>query len=424
MNTSEDPTHDQNPRSSTLTRRQFLPLLGATAALATVAPGAVALAKPGGKGKKPLAEARFVYVGTYTAPGTPPGGTKPSTAVGIYVFELDPEDGGLTPVEVVETSNPSFLALDPTLTHLYCTNENDAPDGAVSAFAIDQATGTLSPLNTQSTNGAFPAHLSVHPSGRYLLASNYGTAANPGNYPIYPIQLDGSIGLPTDDFHVDGNGAGPNPGRQEAAHAHQILTDLDANHVFGVDLGADRVIAWNLDLVTGTLAFNTVPFGPVASGSGPRHMAFHPSRQFAYVLNELVSSIDTFAYDPVRGAFIWRQTLSTLPAKFTGSNTTAEIRIHPTGRFLYATNRGHNSVAMFEIDPDTGKLGVIGWESTRGEWPRGMNIDPSGTFLYACNQNSDTIVVFRIHLPNGRLKPTGAVVQTPTPVDVEFGSLA
>jgi len=167
-----------------------------------------------------------------------------------------------------------------------------------------------------------------------------------------------------------------------------------------------------------------VPFAPVASGSGPRHMAFHQSRKFAYVLDELASSITAFAYDPARGALVWLQTISTLPAGFTGANTTAEIRIHPGGRFLYNTNRGHNSVAMFEIDPDTGKLRVIGWESTRGEWPRGMNIDPSGTFLYAANQNTDTIVVFNIDRANGKLKPTGAVVHTPTPVDVEFGSLA
>jgi 6-phosphogluconolactonase len=417
-----DPAQQLQAQASRLTRREFLPFLGGVT-LAAAAPRSVAAAPGGQPGKPTSAEARFVYVGTYTATGIPPGGTKPSTAVGIYVFELDPQDGGLTPVEVVEMSNPSFLALDPTLTHLYCTNENDAPDGAVSAFTIAQATGTLSFLNTQSTNGAFPAHLSVHPSGQYLLASNYGTIANPGNYPIYPIQPDGSIGLPTDDFHVDGNGTGPNPGRQEAAHAHQILTDLDANHVFGVDLGADRVIAWNLDLGTGTLAFNTVPFGPVASGSGPRHMAFHPSRQFAYVLNELVSSIDTFAYDAVRGAFIWLQTISALPRGFTGSNTTAEIRIHPDGQFLYNTNRGHNSVAMFEIDPATGTLSVIGWESTRGEWPRGMNIDPSGTFLYAANQNTDSIAVFRIQPSNGKLK-FSTLVDTPTPVDVEFGPLA
>jgi 6-phosphogluconolactonase len=415
MATSDDRAQP-NPTSSGLTRREFLPLLGG-AAIAAVAPVARASAGPAGRGKPSPAEARFVYVGTYTAPGVPPGGTHPSSAVGIYVFKMNPIDGGLTPLQVVVTENPSFLALDPALTHLYSTNEN--PVGGVSAYAIEQANGTLSFLNAQPTNGAFPAHLSVHPSGQYLLGSNYGT----GNYPVYPILADGSIGAEISEFQGVGNGTGPNPDRQEGPHAHQIITDLDVNHVFGVDLGADKVNVWNFDLGTGVLVPNTVPFAPVASGSGPRHMAFHPDRKHAYVLDELVSSITVFDYDPVRGAFIWAQTVSTLPSSFTGTNTTAEIRIHPSGQFLYNTNRGHNSVTMFEVDPATGKLDVIGWESTRGEWPRGMNIDPSGTFLYAANQNTDTIAVFRIQLSNGKLK-FSTLVHTPTPVDVEFGPQA
>jgi 6-phosphogluconolactonase len=366
------------------------------------------------------AEARFVYVGTYTTPGIPPGGTHPSTALGIYVFRMDPEDGGLTLLQVVPASNPSFVALDPTLTHLYSVNEDLA--GRVSSYAINPD-GTLDFLNSASANGAFTTHISVQPSGHYVFAANYGNLAVPGSFPVYQILGDGSIGLMTDIFHGAGNGTGPNPDRQEAPHAHQILTDLGGNHVFGVDLGADKVNVLNLDPGTGLFSPNTVPFAPVASGSGPRHMAFHPDRQHAYVLDELVSSISVFDYDPVRGAFIWEQTISTLPANFTGSNTTAEIRVHPDGQFLYNTNRGHNSVVMFEIDPDTGKLRVIGWESTRGEWPRGMNIDPSGTFLYAANQNTDSIVVFRIQPSNGRLK-FSTLVETPTPVDVEFGALA
>ncbi len=426
MVTSDDRCSEENRPRSGLNRREFLPFLGA-ATLVTVAPRALAAAPSRGSHSDDddRAEDRFVYVGTYTAPGIAPGGHVPSTAVGIYVFRMNGDDGGLTPIEVVTTDNPSFLALDPSLTHLYSTNENGAdghnvPLGRVSAYAIDKRSGTLSLLNTALTNGTFPAHLSVHPSGKYLLGSNYGT----GNFPIYRILADGSIGARTDDFHDAGNGTGPNPDRQEGPHAHQILTDLDARHVFGVDLGADKVMAWNLDLDTGRLSPNTVPSAPVASGSGCRHMAFHQSREFAYVLDELVSSITAFHYDPTRGAFIWLQTISTLPAGFTGFNTTAEIRIHPNGHFLYNTNRGHNSVAMFRIDPDTGRLNVIGWESTRGDWPRGMNIDPSGTFLYAANQNSDTIVIFRLDRSNGTLHATGEVVHTPTPVDVEFGPQA
>ena len=315
MPVSRDSNHDQKPLSSGLTRRQFIPLLGATAALAAVAPRSLAAGKPSD------AQARFVYVGTYTFPGTPPGGTHQSTAVGIYVFRMDPSDGGLTQLQVVEAENPSFVALDPTRTHLYSVNENDFP-GGVSAYAIN-ADGTLSFLNSAPADGAFTTHISVQPSGNYVFAANYGRVGAPGNFPVFRILADGSIGAMTDNFHGADNGTGPNPARQETAHAHQILTDLDGNHVFGVDLGADKVNVLNLDSGTGLFSPNTVPFAPVASGSGPRHMAFHPDRQHAYVLDELVSSITAFDYDPARGAFIWKQTISTLPDDFTGSNSTA-----------------------------------------------------------------------------------------------------
>jgi 6-phosphogluconolactonase len=412
MPTSKNSDLNQTSLSSDLTRRQFIPLLGATAALA-VAPQSVAAAKPSD------AQARFVYVGTYTSPGVPPGGTHPSTALGIYVFKMDPRDGGLTQLQIVPASNPSFVALDPTQTHLYSVNEDLA--GHVSAYAINPANGTLSFLNMVSANGAFTTHISVQPSGQFVFAANYGNLSFPGSFPVYRI-VNGSLGAMTDIFLGAGNGTGPNPDRQEAPHAHQILTDLDGHHVFGVDLGADKVNVLNLDPGTGAFTANTVPFAPVASGSGPRHMAFHPDRRHAYVLDELASSITVFDYDSARGAFVEKDTISTLPDSFTGPNTTAEIRVHPSGRFLYNTNRGHNSVTMLKIDTATGELDVIGWESTRGEWPRGMNIDPSGTFLYAANQNTDTIAVFRIQDSNGKLK-FSTLIHTPTPVDVEFGSV-
>jgi 6-phosphogluconolactonase len=209
---------------------------------------------------------------------------------------------------------------------LYSVNE--MTDGHVSAYAINQANGTLSFLNTQSANGKDTTHLSVQPSGKYLFAANYTS----GNFPVFRILANGFIGPMTDEFQSVGNGTGPNAARQEGPHAHQILTDLDGNHVFGVDLGADKVNVLNLDPGAGVFSANTVPFAPVASGSGPRHMAFHPDRQHAYVLDELASSITVFDYDPVRAAFIWKQTISTLPADFTGTNTTAEIRIHPDPR--------------------------------------------------------------------------------------------
>ena len=401
----------------TLSRRQLFPLLGGAVALATVAPRSTAADSSGAFGKPPAAKARFVYVGTYTFPGTAPGGTHQSQAKGIYVFRMNPSDGGLTLLQIAEIPNPSYLALDPTLNHLYSVNEMTA--GAVSAYVVNQANGMLTPLNTLvPTNGQDTTHLSVQPSGHYLFAASYTS----GNFQVFPILADGSIGAMTDNFQSIGNGTGPNPARQEGPHAHQILTDLDGNHVFGVDLGADKVNVWNLDS-TGKLIANTVPLAPIASGSGPRHMAFHPDRQHAYVLSELASSVTVFDYDPVRAAFIWQQTISTLPPDFSGTNTTAEIRIHPNGRFLYNTNRGHNSVTIFEIEPETGELEVIGWESTRGEWPRGMNLDPSGSFLYAANQKTDNIAVFRIDPASGKLQ-FSSLVNTPTPVDVEFGPVA
>src|SRR5262245_58871815 len=382
MASLEKSRDDQKALSSGLTRRQFLPLLGATA-VATATPSVLGAAPGGVPGPPSAASARFVYVGTYTAPGVPPGGTHPSTAVGIYVFRLDPSDGGLTLLHIVPASNPSFVALHPTQTLLYSVNEDAA--GRVSAYAINPANGNLNPLNSASANGQFTTHISVHPSGQFFYAANYGT----GNFPVFRILANGSIGPRTDTFQSVGNGTGPNPARQEGPHAHQILTDVGGRHVFGVDLGADKVNALNLDLATGLFSANTVPFVPVASGSGPRHMAFHPDGKHAYVLDELASSITVFDYDPVRGAFIWMQTLSTLPHNFTATKTTAEIRVHPYRQLVYNTKQGQHSVTMYSVDAATGELDVIGWQSSSGEWPRGMNIDPSGTFLYAADQNTD-----------------------------------
>jgi len=428
MASSEHRRND--PKSSAgFTRREFLPLLGATTALAAIAPRILARGSDDeqeDEGRRSEAPARFVYVGTYTAPGTPPGGTHPSTALGIYVFRLNPSDGGLTLLQVVTdgpASNPSFLALHPTLPRLYSVN-GDGP-GRVSSYALNPSNGMLTFINTMPAGGDFTTHISVHPSGQFVFAANYGQLTAPGNFPAFRINADGSIGAMTDLFQGTGYGvnAGPIPERQETLHAHQIVTDLSAAHVCAVDLGADKVNVLDLNLVTGKFTPATVPFALLASGSGPRHMAFHPDKLHAYVLDELVSSITVFKYDAVRGAFVWLQTIPTLPPDFSGTNTTAEIRVHPSGRFLYNTNRGHNSVTMYAIDEDTAELDVIGWESSRGEWPRGMNIDPSGTFLYVGNQNTDTIAVFRIKPSNGKLK-FSTLVNTPTPVDIEFGPLA
>ena len=234
-------------KTSVLSRRHLFPLVGGAAAIAAVAPGSATADSLASLRKSPALKARFVYVGTYTFPGTAPGGTHPSQALGIYVFRMNPSDGGLTPLQVEQIPNPSYLALDPSLQHLYSVNE--MTDGGVSAFSINQANGTLSFANMQPTNGQDTTHLSVQPSGQYLFAASYTS----GNFQVFRINSDGSIGDMTDNFQDVGNGTGPNPARQEAPHAHQILTDFDGNHVFGVDLGADKVNVWNLDPSTGVL---------------------------------------------------------------------------------------------------------------------------------------------------------------------------
>jgi len=364
----------------------------------------------------PVEAARIVYVGSYTAPDLAPEGRRPSTARGISVFAMRPSDGHLELLQIVPTKNPSYVALDPSMTHLYCVNQyeilDESPSGRVSAFAID-AGGRLAFLNTRPTHGAHPAHVSVHPSGRYLLVSNYG-----GEYQAYALLAgDGAIGPASG--RVSATGHGPNAERQEAAHPHQTITDPDGRFVFGVDLGADRIFVWRFDPAIGALT----PHGEVAvlPGSGPRHMVFHPSRRFAYVLNELAASITAMSYDAERGVLEPRETISTLPPGFAGTKSASELRMHPSGRFLYGTNRGHDSVATFAIDASTGALSSIGWVPTQGETPRGMNVDPTGTFLYAANQNSDTIVIFRIDVASGKLTPTGEIVRTPNPVDIAFG---
>src|SRR5947207_4620214 len=311
MASSENSRHDRKSQTTLLTRREFLPLLGAAAAMASIAPQALAATSSDRSKSKPSdAVARFVYIGTYTAPDVPPGGTHPSVAVGIYVFRMDPSDGNLTQLQIVPASNPSYVAIDPAHTHLYSVNEDVA--GHVSAYALNQANGTLSFINTASADGRFTTHISVHPAAPYVFAANYGDLTAPGSFPAFRINGDGSVGAMTALFQSVGYGtnAGPNPDRQETNHAHQILTDSGANHVFAVDLGADKVNILNLNVGTGALTPNTVPFAPVASGSGPRHMAFHPDGRHAYVLDELVSSVTVFNYDAARGAFVWAQTIS------------------------------------------------------------------------------------------------------------------
>jgi 6-phosphogluconolactonase len=405
-------------------RRDLFPLVGAAALAAFVAPAVVHAdndAEDDERDDGQRAPSRYVYVGTYTAPHTAPGGVQPSTARGIYAFKMDGRTGALSLIQVFEIENPSWVATDASMSHLYATSEVSTWKGAsntggITAFAIDPATGKLTSLGDQPTQGAIPAHVIVDPTGKFALVANYVGA----NWSVLPIQANGSLGPATGVFAVTGHG--PNTARQEAPHPHDTKFDPAGAFVFGPDLGTDNVWSWTLNTSTGMLVANTnLDHAQVASGSGPRHMSFHPTGKFVYVIDEMVSSITAFSYDAARGTFTWLQTVSTLPAGFTGTSSTAEIIVHQSGKFVYGSNRGHNSIVGFRIDQATGKLTTIGWTSTQGAIPRGFNIDPSGRLMLVGNQNSDTVVPFRINQNSGRLHPTGAVTRTPVPVSFAFG---
>jgi len=365
-----------------------------------------------------------LYIGTYTRRESFVDGK----ADGIYIYHLDPRSGALTYAATVAgagTVNPSFLTLGPEEGCLYAVNEitggnapyGKGPHGTVSAFAIDAATGHLSYLNQQSTHGLAPCHTSIEPQGRYCLVANYET----GNLCVLPIRKDGSLGEAT--ATVQFSGSGPNPERQEGPHAHMVLPSPDGSFILAVDLGADRLMAFRLDKERGTLSPAVPPWTVMPPGAGPRHLAFHPHRPFAYVISELRSTVTVCRYDAQQGTFAAVQTISTLPDDFAGQNLGAEIMVAPSGRFVYASNRGHDSLAIYAVDPETGQLSLVGHESTQGGGPRAFIIDPSGALLLVANQDTDTVVTFWINQESGMLTATGRVANVPTPVCLQlFGA--
>lgn len=351
----------------------------------------------------------IVYVGTYTD-----GKSK-----GIYRCEFDPATGKLTePTLAAEMTNPSFLALHPNNRYLYAVGEVDKfegkSSGGVAAFAIDPDSGELKRLNQKPSDGAAPCHITVDRKGKNVLIANYSG----GNAAVLRIENDGSLGERT--AFVQHTGKGADPARQDAPHAHCI--NLDAANRFAVvaDLGLDRVFVYRFDPDKGTLEKNEPPSAKIEPKSGPRHFAFHPGGHFAYVINELASTVTAMTYDADKGVLTPIQTISTLPAGHKGENTTAEIVVHPSGKFLYGSNRGHNSIAIFAIDEKTGKLTASGHQGEGIQTPRNFNLDPTGKFMLVANQDGDSILVFRINEGNGALQATGAKVEVGKPVCVEF----
>jgi 6-phosphogluconolactonase len=354
-----------------------------------------------------------VYVGTYT------GGDGTKKSEGIYLLELDLRSGALSQPQLAGRAiNPSFLAVHPSQKFLYAVDEvgrfQGQRGGGISAFAIDPATGLLNALNQESAVGSGPCHLVVDRLGKNVLLANYGS----GSIACLPIDSTGRV-QPHSSF-IQHTGKGSNPARQEGPHAHSINLDADGRFAVVADLGLDRVFVYSFDAAQGKLEPNQPAFSSVAPGSGPRHFAFHPMGRFGYVINEMANAVTIFKYDASRGTLSELQTISTLPSDFKGTSHTAEVQVHPSGKFLYGSNRGHDSITIFAIDADSGKLTMIGTEPTQGKNPRNFAIDPTGAFLLAENQDSATIVVFRIDAEQGTLKPTGQTVSVVKPVCIKM----
>ena len=347
----------------------------------------------------------MVYVGTYTN----------GESEGIYLYRLDAGNGALSHVGTTAgVENPSYLALDPARRFLYAVNETMSfegePGGGITSFAVDGATGALTPINRRPTLGGAPCYVTVDRTGRNVLVANYMG----GNVVVFQADAEGRLSPATDDRRHEGRG--PNPERQEGPHAHMIALDPEERFALAADLGLDKIMVYRFDAERGSLTPNDPAAAELHPGAGPRHFAFHPDGRRVYVINELDSTVTVFGYDAREGALRAVQTLSTLPEGFDGHSQCADIHVHPSGRFLYGSNRGHDSIVVYAIDAATGQLTRIGHQSTGGAWPRNFAIDPTGTFLLVANQRSDTVHTLRIDGETGQLEPTGHVAEIPAPV--------
>ncbi|HJQ34735.1 MAG TPA: lactonase family protein [Pyrinomonadaceae bacterium] len=380
------------------TRRVFLQAAGSGAAGLVLAGRAAGAARRVIKPRELL-----VYVGTYTS----------GKSEGIYLCRLRLDTGELQRVGVTrDVSNPSYLALDRTRRRLYAVNEETEyegkPSGAVSAFSVER-TGELRFINRQPSMGGAPCYVSVTGAGRFVLVANYVG----GNVAVLPVRADGGLD-PAADIKQGTAATHAVPDRQEAPHAHCIVLERGERHAYACDLGADKVMVYGFDARTGKLT--PLPPASLVPGAGPRHLIFHTRLRRAYVLNELDSTVTVFAHDPAGGALRELQTVPALPADFKDPNTGADIHLTPDGRFLYCSNRGHDSLAIFKVEARAGTLTLVGHEPTRGRTPRNFAIDPTGNFLLAANQNSDNVVVFRLDRRTGKLDFTGHTLEVPAPV--------
>lgn len=350
----------------------------------------------------------MMYVGTYTR----------ETSAGIYAYRFDSESGTAEEIGLVaEMREPSFLALHPTGQFLYAVSETDDFDedgsGSVVSFRVSGNSGALTKLNEVSSRGGWPCHLNVDASGSMVIVANY----KGGSVASFPINEDGSLGEASSFFQHEGSSVHE---RQDQPHAHSADFSADNGFAFFSDLGLDQVKIYQADPEAGTLAPHDPPGVSVEAGSGPRHFAIHPSGRSAYGVNELASTVTVYDYDAEAGALSVAQTVSTLPEGFESENYTAEIFVHPSGQFVYASNRGHDSIAVFAIDPSTHRLTPKEQVATNGQWPRNFAFSPDGRYLLVANQNSDNIVVFALDDVTGALTPTGVDLSIDAPVCLLF----
>ncbi len=353
----------------------------------------------------------YVYFGTYTK----------APSKGIYRSKLDVATGKLSPAELaIEAKDPAFLALHPSGKFLYAIDESadpkKTPTTGVSAYTLDSSTGALKLLNQQTASGPGPCHLSVDSTGKTVLVANYGG----GSISSIGLEADGKLGA-VGSF-IQHTGSSVNPTRQKGPHAHEIVISADNRFAFVPDLGLDRIMIYDLDAKQAKLTAHTPPSAVIAPGSGPRHLAFHPSNQYAYVITEMLCTVAALRYDAAKGTFADLQTISTLPPgeAIPKGTSTAELQVHPSGKFLYGSNRGHNTIVVYTIDAKTGQLTYVENVGTLGKTPRHFALDPTGTWLLAENQDSASVAVFRVDQKTGKLTSTGQLLEVPNAVSAVF----
>ena len=360
--------------------------------------------------------ATFAYVGTAN------GSRGPGGEAAIYVYRQDPASGALAIAGTASgVERPTFLVLHPGRRYLYAVNElaeaGGAPAGAVSAFAVDPSTGLLTYLNEQPVRGKDPCHLSVDATGKFVFVANYSS----GSLTVLPILADGRRGEASD--LVQHTGSVFLPERQGGPHAHSITIDPTNTYALAADLGLDRIFVYRLDLERGKLIPNDVPSSPVAPGAGPRHLDFHPNGRWVYVINEINNTVTAFRWDAERGRLQEFQAVTTLPLEYHGISHCADVHVSPSGRFLYGSNRVHDSITIYAIDQADGHLSFVGIEPTRGMWPRNFAIEPTGEYLYAANDATNNIIPFKVDPQTGKLTRTGLVTSVPKPNCIKFARL-